>query len=63
MPTPFHLVLGQAADQGIFRFISNTQNSYTRYFNTKPGRKGPLWEGRSKSVLVKADEQLPHLTR
>ena len=38
-------------------------NSYTRYFNEKIKRKGPLWEGRFKKVLVNSDEQLLHLTR
>ena len=44
-------------------FISNFTNSYTRYFNTKTERKGPLWESRFKSVVVTTDEQLLHLTR
>ena len=38
-------------------------DSYTRYFNKKIGRKGPLWEGRVKKVFVESDEQLLHLTR
>ncbi len=63
MPTHFHLILEQTKDKGISIFISNILNSYTRYFNTKHKRKGPLWEGRFKSVLVETDEQLIHLTR
>ena len=43
--------------------MKNLLNSYTRYFNTKTKRKGPLWQGRFKSVLIKTDEQLLHLTR
>jgi putative transposase len=43
--------------------MSTILNSYTRYFNTKHKRKGPLWESRFKSVLVETDEQLLHLTR
>ena len=38
-------------------------NSYTRYFNIKHGRKGPLWEARFKSVRAETDQQLLHLTR
>ncbi|MBN1870037.1 MAG: transposase [Candidatus Omnitrophica bacterium] len=63
MPTHFHLIVKQAADNGITRFMANVQNSYARYFNIKHTRKGPLWEGRFKNVLVKTDEQLLHLTR
>lgn len=63
MPTHFHLILKQVMDNGISTFISNVANSYSRYFNLKHKRKGPLWEGRFKSALVKTDEQLLHLTR
>ncbi len=63
MPTHIHLILEQLEENGISIFINNILNSYTRYFNLKMKRKGPLWEGRFKSVLVQTDEQLLHLTR
>ncbi|MEE8423717.1 MAG: transposase, partial [Thermodesulfobacteriota bacterium] len=63
MPTHLHLILKQMKENGISSFMGNTLNSYTRSFNTKYKRKGPLWEGRFKSVLVDSDEQLLHLTR
>lgn len=63
MPNHFHLILEQKKENGISIFVRNILNSYTRYFNTRHKRKGPLWEGRFKSVLVGTDEQLIHLTR
>ena len=63
MPTHLHFILKQLKENGISTFMSNILNSYTRYFNTKYNRKGPLWEGRFKNALVKTDEQLLHLTR
>ncbi len=63
MPTHYHFILKQNEDKGIERFIGNLQNSYSKYFNIKHKRKGPLWEGRFKNVLVETDEQLIHLTR
>lgn len=63
MPTHIHLLIKQIAENGISKYLSRTLNSYTRYFNIKHHRSGPLWEGRFKSVLVKGDEQLLHLTR
>lgn len=63
MPTHLHLVIKQLADRGISVFMNNIQNSYTRYYNILHNRKGPLWEGPFKNVLVDTDEQLLHLTR
>jgi len=63
MPTHLHLLLKQLKENGISIFTGNVLNSYTRYFNIKHRRKGPLWEGRSKKILVETEEQLLHLTR
>ncbi|TSC92138.1 MAG: putative transposase [Candidatus Berkelbacteria bacterium Licking1014_85] len=63
MPTHFHLLLEQDKDNGIVKFMRLIENSYSRYFNILHKRKGPLWEGRFKSVHVDSDEQLLHLTR
>jgi putative transposase len=63
MPTHLHLILKQLKNNGISIFLSNVLNSYSRYFNIRHKRKGPLWEGRFKSVIVENDEQLLHLTR
>jgi len=63
MPNHIHLVLKQLSENGISKYVSRLLNSYSRYFNIRHNRKGPLWEGRFKSVLVKTDEQLLHLTR
>jgi len=63
MPTHFHLLLKELKEKGIAIFINNLLNSQTRYFNVKYSRKGTLWEGPIKKVLVKADNQFMHLTR
>jgi len=63
MPTHIHLILKQLSDGGISKFMNTVLDSYTRYFNIKHNRKGPLWEGRFKSILVENDEQILHLTR
>lgn len=63
MPTHVHFTLKQLTKDGISKYMAKVLNSYSKYFNTKYHRKGPLWEGRFKSVLVKSDEQLLHLTR
>lgn len=63
MPTHIHLVLKQLKSSGIVTFMKIMLDSYTRYFNLKNKRKGPLWQGRFKSVLIDRDEYLLHLTR
>lgn len=63
MPTHVHIILMQKADKGIAKYMSRVLNGYSRYFNTKHKRTGPLWAGRFKSVLVTHDEQLLHLSR
>jgi len=63
MPTHIHLVLSPSKEKCVSKFMNRVLKSYSKYFNVKHNRKGPLWEGRFKSVLVETDEQLLHLTR
>lgn len=63
MPTHIHLLLKQVSDNGITKFMGRILNSYSKYFNTKHQRTGPLWSSNFKNVLVSDDEQLLHLTR
>jgi len=63
MPNHFHFLLKQMVDNGISNFLSKFSNSYTRYFNTKHKRIGPLFQGKFKSVLVSNEQQLIHLSR
>lgn len=63
MSNHFHFLLRQVRDGGIAQFMSLVQNSYTRYFNTKAEKRGSLFEGPFRSVLVETDEQLVHVSR
>jgi putative transposase len=63
MPTHLHLFLRQEAEHGVSVFMARILNSYTRYFNVKTRRKGPLWESKFNRVGVESDEQALHLTR
>jgi len=63
MPTHIHLIIKQLDNNGISIFMKNILDSYTRYFNLRTKRKGPLWQSRFMSVMVENNEQLLHLTR
>ncbi|MCH7951895.1 transposase [Patescibacteria group bacterium] len=63
MQNHFHILLKQELDTGITRFMRKVGDSYTRYFNTKTGRSGPLLEGVFKAVRMETDEQMRHLAR
>lgn len=63
MPTHPHLILKQNCEKGITNFVSRVLNSYSRYFNERYKRKGPLWEGHFESRLIGSDELLLHMTR
>jgi len=63
MPTHVHFILRQLTENGISTFMRLVSNSYSKYFNIKHKRKGPLWQGRFQNKLVGSDEQMYHLTR
>src|SRR3989304_8498757 len=63
MPTHIHLVLKQLKNGGITKYMKNLLDSYSRFFNVRHKRKGPLWEGRFNSKFVETYNLLLHLTR
>lgn len=63
MGNHFHFLVKQLKDNGVSKFMANFTNSYTKYFNTKYQRVGPLFQGAFKAVHIESDEQLVHLSR
>ncbi|HCW93159.1 MAG TPA: hypothetical protein DHM44_05715, partial [Flexistipes sinusarabici] len=51
-PTHIHFLIVQKKDKGISAYMKNILDSYTRYFNNKHSRKGPLWQGGFKNGYV-----------
>jgi len=63
MPDHYHLLVKILFDSCLSRYIGIIENSYTRFFNIKFKRKGPLWQSRFKYVIIKSNEQLLHVSR
>lgn len=63
MPNHFHFLIKQKTDSGVSIFMANFTNSYTKYFNSKNERVGPLFQGLFKAVRIESDEQLVHVSR
>lgn len=63
MPDHYHLLIKILVSNALSKYINDVENSFTRYFNTKFKRKGPLWEGPFKAVLIRTNEQTLHVSR
>ena len=62
MTNHYHFLI-ETPEANLSRAIQWTNMSYAAYFNRKRDRRGHLFQGRFKSILVDADEYLKHLSR
>lgn len=63
MPDHYHLLLSPEKSANISNYIGTVENSYTRFYNTKNNRRGPLWQSRFRCVRIVNNEQLLHVSR
>lgn len=61
MPNHYHLLLSPRIDGGVSKFMKKLNMGYSKYFNEKYDRKGTLFEGRYKSIIVKHEAHFIHL--
>lgn len=63
MPNHYHLLIRPVDPAEVSRFVSDVANSYVRYFNTRGGRTGPLFQGKFKSKEITDESSLLQVSR
>lgn len=63
MPDHYHLLIKILIENYLSKYINDVENSYTRFFNLKTERKGPLWQSNFKAIRIDSNEQLLHTSR
>ena len=63
MPDHYHLLIKILINDVFSKYINDVENSFTRFFNLKYKRKGPLWQSSFKAVRIRTNEQLLHVSR
>ena len=61
MSNHFHLLLKETREGGITEFMRKLLTGYTKFFNKKYDRVGPLFQSRFKAEHVDRDEYLKYL--
>lgn len=63
MSNHFHLLVFQTDVPSLEKIMRSIMTSYSRYFNLKYKRSGPLFESRYKAVRIERDSYLQHISR
>lgn len=63
MPDHYHLLIKASLSMDISTYIGTVENSYSRFFNIRNNRKGPLWQSAFKCTRIISNEQLLHVIR
>ncbi len=63
MSNHFHLLLYQEQEGTMTQLMRGIMTTYSRYFNKKYNRSGPLFETRYKAALITNDVYLQHISR
>ena len=61
MPNHFHILIKQAGEGNVSRFMQKLLTAYSMYYNTKYERTGGLFEGKFKSEHLDNDRYLKYV--
>lgn len=63
MPNHYHFLVQACTERGIEQFAGRLSNAYTRAYNTRWNRVGPLFQGRYKIEAITTNDELVHVCR
>lgn len=63
MPNHYHFALKQLVDDGVKVFVSNLQNAFAKYYNTKFKRDGGLFKRPFRGKRIENDKMFLHISR
>ena len=63
MPNHFHMLVWQKDQMTMANFMRSIGTKYSRYFNKKYHRVGPVFQSRYKAVLVTGENQFIYLSK
>jgi REP element-mobilizing transposase RayT len=63
MPEHVHLLIEQASEYPLSRYMQRLQSAYTNYFNHRYGGKGNVFKGRYRVILVDKKRYLAEMVR
>lgn len=63
MPNHFHMLVWQKNQRTMANFMRSIATKYSRYFNKKYHRVGPVFQSRYKAVLVRREYQYIYLSK
>ncbi len=61
MGNHYHLLMSERVDGGLTKFIRRLNVGYANYFNERYKRKGTLFQGRTKKILINTDAHFLHI--
>lgn len=63
MPNHFHMLVWQKNQKTMVNFMRSVGTKYSRYFNKKYQRVGPVFQSRYKAVLITNENQFIYLSK
>lgn len=61
LPTHYHFFIRERAQDGISRFMHRFSKGYSRFYNLKHERNGPLWKGTFKAKHIDSEQYFNHI--